>query len=111
MRSPGKPDFCKANHTRSRGLPEPKKIPGFRLIDCLTRKVIARHAILAYVALSYVWSLPNRAATKRPSRGSGQLGRAELVVEDQCSYQYSISVLGRIDIDIEYSTVLAWCRT
>jgi hypothetical protein len=48
-------DFCEINHAKLCGGTEKTLIPGFRVIDCVSREIISAPDDCQYVALSYVW--------------------------------------------------------
>jgi hypothetical protein len=51
-------EFCHEHHSDMCGRSETRPIPGFKVIDCRTRKIINPEPEAKYVALSYVWG-PN----------------------------------------------------
>jgi hypothetical protein len=48
-------ECCHEHHSDICGHPETRPFPGFKLIDCRTKKVINPEPEAKYVALSYVW--------------------------------------------------------
>jgi hypothetical protein len=51
-------DFCKNNHASTCKDPGTRFVPGFKVIDCRTKKVVHPEPGSRYVALSYVWGRP-----------------------------------------------------
>jgi hypothetical protein len=70
---------CRRFHSRYCAEPEPKVFSkirtslGFKLLDCITRRIIKPPEIFEYIALSYVWGQP----LQQRSNGADSLPRAK----------------------------------
>jgi hypothetical protein len=79
-------EFCHEHHSDMCGHSETRLIPGFKVIDCRTRKVINPEPEAKYVALSYVWGSDK---SVRPSKDSWPLTiRDSMTLALRLGFQY-----------------------
>lgn len=86
-------NFCCENHQNTCGEEDgdPLPVPGFRLIECSTKKIIPAPAGVEFVALSYVWGIapipPGTSNNEIPDSASSVIQDA-MIVTINIGYRY-----------------------
>ncbi|OTA99633.1 hypothetical protein M426DRAFT_67365, partial [Hypoxylon sp. CI-4A] len=78
-------DLCRVRKGAGTGKKETKEVPGFRLIDCETKKIEPSSLSRQFVALSYVWGSP---ANIQKQRNWPQVVEDAINVTKNLGYRY-----------------------